>query len=66
MEKVRMLNRYCHICGSHMTSWDGKLTQAFHAKDTCEQCFLQIYDMEKDAFRDRMENYMGLRPCIGI
>ena len=67
MEHVRILkNRYCHICDAQMNSWDGKLTKAFHTHDTCEKCFLKIYDMDQDSFRDRMETYLGLRPCIGI
>lgn len=49
-----------------MNTWDMKLTKTFKTYNICEACFCKIYDMEKDAFRDTMENYYGLRPCKGI
>ena len=59
-------DRECHKCGRKMNTWDIRLTKAFKSYDTCEQCFCDIYDMDKDAFRNRMENYFGMRPCMGI
>lgn len=65
-EKAKRLDRYCHKCNMQMNSWDAKLTNAFKTYDTCEKCFCKIYDMDKDAFRKRMEDYLGIRPCMGI
>lgn len=66
MEKARWLDAYCHKCENQMNSWDMKLTKAFKTKNTCENCFCKIYDMDKDKFRDAMEDFFGIRPCQGI
>lgn len=62
----RMTDRCCHKCGKQMNTWDVRLTKTFKVFDTCEDCFCDIYDMDKDAFRERMEDYLGMRPCKGI
>jgi len=59
-------NECCRSCGRQMNTWDMRLTKTFKVYNTCEDCFCQIYDMSKDAFRARMEDYLGLRPCKGI
>lgn len=56
----------CHKCGNKMNSWDIRLTKTFKAKNTCEYCFCEIYDMNKDGFRDQMEDFFGMRPCQGL
>lgn len=58
-----MNERKCHKCGGKMNSWDVKLSKAFKTYDTCEKCFCEIYDMDKDDFRARMSRYFGIRPC---
>lgn len=56
----------CQKCGKPMNTWDKRLTKTFKTCPTCEECFCKIYDMDKDAFRGRMEDYLGMRPCKGI
>ena len=63
---MKKIEAYCHKCGTQMNTWDMRLTKAFKTRNTCEECFCDIYDMDKDAFRDRMENYFDMRPCKGI
>ena len=64
--KIRWLNETCHKCGSQMNSWDMRLTKTFKVKNTCEKCFCEIYDMDKDRFRGQMEDFFGMRPCQGL
>lgn len=56
----------CHKCGQTMNSWDKRLTKTFQVKSTCETCFCKIYDMDQEKFRDRMEDFFGIRPCQGL
>lgn len=60
-----MIERRCHKCGCKLGSWDEMLTEAFKTYDICEQCFCDIYNMDKDALRVRMTRYFGMRPCMG-
>ena len=64
--KIKLLNEYCNKCGSQMNSWDKRLTNTFKIENTCENCFCKIYDMDKDSFRNAMEDFWGIRPCQGI
>lgn len=63
---AKKVNQKCHKCGQQMNTWDVRLTKTFKTYPTCEDCFCRIYDMDKDAFRHRMEDYLGMRPCKGI
>ncbi len=49
-----------------MNSWDKRLTNTFKVVGTCECCFCDIYDMDKDAFRKQMEDFFDMRPCQGL
>lgn len=49
-----------------MNTWDCRLSSTFKTYDTCEECFCSIYGMDKNAFRQRMEDYLDIRPCKGI
>ena len=49
-----------------MNSWDKRLTNTFKVVNTCERCFCDIYDMDKDAFRKQMEDFFDMRPCQGL
>lgn len=65
-KKVKWLDEKCHKCGSQMNSWDMRLTKTFKVFNTCESCFCEIYDMDKESFRDKMENFFGMAPCQGL
>lgn len=58
--------RICHKCGKEMNTWDCRLSSTFKTYDTCEECFCSIYGMDKNVFRQRMEDYLDIRPCKGI
>ena len=65
-KKVRLLDEYCHKCNGQMNSWDMRLTNTFQTYNRRETCFCEIYDMDRAAFRDQMEEFFGIRPCKGI
>ena len=65
-DKVKWLDNTCHKCSNQMNSWDARLTKTFKVKDTCEACFCKVYDLDKGAFRQKMENFFDIRPCQGI
>ncbi len=64
--KVKWLDEYRHMCSEQMNSWDMRLTRTFKIKNTCEKCFCEIYDMDRQDFRDKMEDFWGIRPCQGL
>ena len=67
MEKVRMLDIDCNICGTQLNSWDARLSKTLAYKNSiCEHCIAKEYDMDIDALRNKMENFFGIRPCVGI
>lgn len=67
MEKVKLLDKYCNCCEGQLNTWDAKLSKALAYKNpVCEKCIAKEYDMEVDALRNKMEDFFGIRPCIGI
>ena len=67
MGRAKWLDEDCNICESQLNSWDARLSKALAYKiPLCEKCIAKEYDMEPEALRDRMENYFGMRPCVGI
>lgn len=66
-EKVRWLDQSCHICGVRLNSWDARLSKALAYKNAvCESCIAKEYDKTPDELRSTMEDFFGLRPCMGI
>lgn len=61
-----MTEEKCHKCGGVVNSWDKRLTKTFKVKNTCENCFCKVYDLNKEDFRKTMENFFDMRPCQGI
>lgn len=66
MIQARRLDEKCNKCGSQMNSWDMRLTKTFKIVNTCENCLCEIYDMDKNSFRQSMEEFFDMRPCKGI
>lgn len=65
--KAKQLDEYCNICGKQLNSWDARLSKTLAYKNpVCEKCIAKEYDMEVDALRERMEDFFGMRPCVGI
>ncbi len=57
----------CSICEKQLNSWDKRLSKTLAYKNSvCESCIAKEYDMEVEAFRSRMEEFFGMRPCQGI
>jgi hypothetical protein len=66
-DKVKILDKNCNICSKQLNSWDARLSKTLAYKyPVCESCIAKEYDMEVDALRDRMEEFFGMRPCMGI
>lgn len=66
-KNVKWYDEYCHVCGKQINSWDKRCSSALAYKNaTCEICIAKEYDLEIDAFRDRLETFFGMRPCVGI
>lgn len=66
MGRIKCSNEYCLTCNGQMNSWDMRLTKTFKVKNTCEKCFCEIYDMDREVFREKMEDFWGIRPCQGL
>lgn len=64
--KARMTEEICSGCKKQMNSWDVRLTKKFKVRNTCETCFCEIYGLSRTAFRERMLDYFGERPCQGL
>lgn len=66
-QKIKWFDGGCNICGKQINSWDKRLSKTLAYKiPCCEACIAKEYDMELEAFRKRMENFFGMRPCIGL
>lgn len=66
-DKVKWLDENCNVCGNQINSWDVKCSKALAYKiKVCEHCIAKEYDMDVDALRNKLENFFGMRPCMGI
>ena len=66
-KRLTWTEKQCHVCGRKINSWDLRLDKALAYKNlTCERCVAKEYDMEAEALRDYMENFFGMRPCVGL
>ncbi len=67
MAKLKWLDKCCNRCGDQLNSWDARLSKALAYKyPCCESCIAAEYDMTAAELRGRMEDYFGIRPCLGI
>ena len=67
MAKLKWLDSYCNKGGNQISSWDARLSKALAYKYLCcESCIAVGYGMTAEGLRDRMEDYFGIRPCMGI
>ena len=57
----------CNICDKELNSWDKRLSKTLAYKQpVCESCIAKEYDIDQDELRARMEDFFGMRPCVGI
>ena len=67
MKKLEWLDETCNNCDTRINSWDKRISKVLAYKyPCCESCIAKEYDMDIEALRDRMERYLGIRPCLGI
>lgn len=63
MENVK----HCHNCGQKLTSWDLRCNKALGYKNpVCEKCIAKEYQISVDEVRERLEDFFGMRPCMGL
>ncbi len=67
-ERIRMAEiKKCRLCSKNLNSWDKRLSRTFAYKfPLCEDCIAEEYGMEKEYFRNRMEEIYDMRPCVGL
>lgn len=57
----------CNLCGETLNSWDLRCSKALGYKNPiCEICIAKEYGKTKEELREIMEEFFGLRPCLGI
>lgn len=67
MKKVEWLDETCNNCDQQINSWDKRISKILAYKyPCCEACIAREYDMDIEALRNRMEHYLGIRPCLGL
>lgn len=67
MEYVKWLDINCNACGALLNSWDVRVSKALGYKTpVCEKCIAQEYDIDHDELRARLEDFFGMRPCMGL
>lgn len=67
MKGARHTGTYCHACGEELTSWDKRCSKALAYKNpTCERCIADEYDKTVAELRETLEDFFGMRPCMGI
>ena len=67
-DKFRRMPEYsCHVCGGEINSWDWRISMALgYDHPTCEKCIATEYDHTVDELRDQLEEFFGMKPCVGI
>jgi len=55
----------CQRCNKELNSWDKRIGKILGYK-LCEECIAKEYSISVQEFRERMEEYLGMRPCQGI
>lgn len=66
-DRVKWLDINCNACGQRLNSWDARVSKALAYKTpVCEKCAAKEYDIEPAELRDRLEDFFGMRPCVGI
>lgn len=67
MKGTKHTGEDCHSCGQELTSWDIRCSKALaYKKPVCEACIAKEYDKDVDELRDTMEDFFGMRPCMGL
>lgn len=63
----KLLDINCKLCNKQLNTWDAKISKILAYKaPLCEKCIAKEYDISTDELRDKIENFFGERPCMGI
>lgn len=66
-QRVRWLDASCHVCGERLNSWDQRVSKALgYQRITCERCIAREYDQPVEQLREALEDFFGMRPCVGL
>ncbi len=66
-KKAQWLDSKCNVCGCRLNTWDARISKALAYKiPVCEECIAKEYDIEKQELRDKLEDFFGMRPCVGL
>lgn len=55
----------CEKCGEKLNTWDQRCGEVLGYK-LCEKCIAKEYSVTVGEFRDKLEEFFGIRPCQGI
>ena len=67
MKSLKWLDAASNNCGQQINSWDKRISKVLaYRYPCCEACIAREYDMDIDVLRERMEHYLGIRPCLGL
>lgn len=65
-QEQKRTGQYCS-CDHELTSWDLRCSTALAYKiPVCEHCIATEYGINAKELRDTLEDYFGMRPCMGI
>lgn len=57
---------YCK-CKIELTSWDLRCSKSLAYKiPRCEKCIAKEYDKTVEELRGALEDFYGMRPCMGV
>ena len=66
-DKLRWLDKNCHVCGCQLNSWDERISKALQYRNTvCEKCVAKEYGYTVEQVRETMEEWFDIRPCMGL
>lgn len=67
MKGNKYTGQHCHVCDKELTTWDIRCSKALAYKYPLdEECIAKEYELSVDELRDHLEDYFGMRPCMGL
>lgn len=65
--RVKWLDIDCNACGARLNSWDARVSKVLgYKKPICEKCVAEEYDQTPEQLRATLEDFFGMRPCMGL
>lgn len=67
MKGEKHTGKFCNVCSRELTSWDLRCSKALGYKSPlCEGCISKEYDKTVEELRLVLEDFFGMRPCMGV